>query len=227
VIEALEKHLEDHCMHFSASDSEIYQSTADEIWINTHENTIFFPESERRGHKFLDDFDAWLQIEKWMEESGYFPGIYCQDYHGGTTEYKPDEKYNEKFPDETKAKLAKMQVFLDLYDLKRLCHDNGYQNIEELPEEVYSLMSQEVKDLHFEDSINLHEVKELDGHKVTISIETTEELKDKNAELTEKGEHGWYMYDLTIKLTPNSLHFIMSDDKPKGGIHEMSTLLVG
>ena len=54
-----------------------------------------------------------------------------------------------------------------------------------------------------------------------------EELKDKNATLKEQGDGGWFMYDLTIKLTPNSLHFIMSDEKPKGGIYEMSMLLVG
>lgn len=212
--EALEKHLEEHCMYWNPSDEELYQSTADEIWVLTHDSNVMLGSDFKKYH---DDFHLWLLIEEHMEESGYFPGIYSQNYHGYVDEYKFDEKYHEHFPDDKKPKLKKISQFLNLYQLKEDCEDRGIQSLEELPEPVWNLVPREVRDLHYESPVNIHDVIELGLENVVIKIETDQELNIKSAELDEKGEHGWFTYDLTIQLTPNSLRFIMSDDESKNG----------
>jgi hypothetical protein len=195
VKEALENYLEDEsCLYLNWNDKEIYTSTSDEIWLNTHDKNIFFPEGNNKNDKYVDDFHAWLLAEEYMESKGYFPGIYTQDYWGNVDEFK--ESFKEFFPDESKAKIKKLDDYLDLYKTKSAL-DEGYRyNINDLPESIFDCFSKEIKDINFNNPVEVISIDEIEAGKVTLTISMSVD-EDNISE-----------QQVTILLTPNSIDFI-------------------
>lgn len=194
VKEALESFLEDEeCLHLNWSDKEIYTSTSDELWLFTHDKNIFLPEDEPEYEKYDDDFHAWLLAEEYMERKGYFPGIYTQDYYGNVGEFK--ESFREFFPEEGKAKIKKLDMYLDLYRLKRTI-DGGYSNdLDALPQRVYEMLSPELRALSNNDPIEVVSIDTIEAGKLTLTISMPDGDDFKNI-------------ILEVLLTPNSIDFI-------------------
>lgn len=227
LLQAIDQHFNDTGLHFDAKNKILSNSSGEEIFIN-HKGEIVFPTTERKNNfaKPKDDFHTWLLIEEWMEEAGNFPGVWNQDYNGGVSLHKFDENYSELFPQDSKAKLAKINVYLNLYKCKQEL-DEGYSwGLGDLADSVFEMLSQELKDLNYENQLTIHEVNDISFGSVTLDIECGDgiELKNTNAKLKD-AKYG--IYEVTVSLTPNTLRFIMTDEKPSGGILEMSLLPVG
>ncbi|MDB4330487.1 hypothetical protein N9948_02065 [bacterium] len=228
VKEGLELFYEDReGYYYNSNDDEISISTAEEIWINTHENTIHFPDNTDSA-KFKDDFHAWLLAEEWMVEGGWYPGIYTQDYHGNVDSFKYDEELAKRFPEDEKARLSKINEYLLLFKSNKDLGHNQVLLEDCMCEDHFALLSQELKDINFEQPIEVMDITEITFDSVTIQIEIDNQLKYTDAKLVKTGTLGtWYDYEFTLQLTSNVIRFILQDEKPKGGIHEMSLLPVG
>jgi len=202
--EAIDSLCDDHCIHFNKEYKHLSMSSGEEVFIGTHDKTIFFPD-KTPSVKMQDDFHAWLVIEEWMEENGIFPGVFTQDYYGNVDEYKFDSKYGENFPDNSKAKLSLIRDYLSIYAVK-LALDEGYKyQLGDLPERCQDLLSPKLKDLEYEQGVAIIEVHSIDLGSAVIEVEYEED--DQMA-----------LEKVTLQFMPNSLRYIFED----GGTNEMS-----
>ena len=182
-------------------------SSGEEIFISTHDKTIFFPDRDTKAVKMQDDFHAWLVIEEWMEEKGYFPGVFTQDYYGNVDEYKFDDNYGKNFPDDAKTKLSLIRDYLSLYKMK-VALDEGYNNqLSDLPERCFDLISPTLKDIQYEQGVAILDVKSIDVGNAIIEVEY-------------ETEGQMALEKVTLQFMPNSLRYIFED----GGNSELSLL---
>lgn len=227
---AIEEYLDaDVCgINYNSKDNEISISSSEEIWINSHKNIIIFPDKEETSFKLQDDFHTWLLAERWMEETGYFPSIFTQGYYDYATYWIPDEKYSEKFSNDSKTKLKQIEKYLDFYNLKECCNESQ-QTLDKIHDDAFKLISEEIKTKDIEEFISITEIKKITFDQLVLNIETKSALKDPLATLLEKCEcsGSWHRYELTIHFTPNSLMWILGSDEHAGEKNEMSFLSVG
>lgn len=209
VEEAMDKLCSDYCVHYNKEYKNLSMSSGEEIFIGTHDKTIFFPDRNTKAVKMQDDFHAWLVIEEWMEEKGYFPGVFTQDYYGNVDEYKFDDNYGKNFPDNSKAKLSMIRDYLSIYKMKGAL-DEGYNyQLSDLPERCYDLLSSTLKEIQYEQGVAILDVKSIEVGSVIIEVEY-------------ETEEQMALEKVTLQFLPNSLRFIMED----GGNNELSFLSV-
>jgi hypothetical protein len=204
--EAIDKLCSDYCMHYNKEYKNLSTSSGEEIFIGTHEKTIFFPDNTP-SVKMVDDFHAWLVIEEWMEEKGYFPGIFTQDYYGNVDEYKFDRNYGVNFPSDSKSKLSMIRDYLSIYKMKGAL-DEGYRyQLGDLPEKCFDLLSTRLKEIQYESGTQILEVTSIEVGSAELDVEY--ETNDQMA-----------IEKVILQFLPNSLRFIMED----GGNDELSIL---
>jgi len=208
--DAVEEYLDDTGIYYNSKDDELSMSSAEEIFICTHSNTIHFPTEDGIINR-VDDFHAWLVIEESIERTGYYPGIYTQDYHGNVDNFKFEEDYSKRFSDNVKTKLIQIEKYLSFYDLHSECLDS-HVDVANMTEDLYDLLSDELKSIDDSHGLLLHGVDSISFDKVVLDIEIAcdydKPINDKNCEVYKEGETGWRTAHVTLKLTPNAKHFI-------------------
>lgn len=205
--EAMDKLCSDYCVHYNKEYKNLSTSSGEEVFISTHEKMIFFPERNTKAVKMQDDFHAWLVIEEWMEEKGYFPGVFTQDYYGNVDEYKFDEHYGKNFPDDSKTKLSMIRDYLSVYKMKAAL-DEGYSyQLGDLPERCFDLLPSELKDRNYEEPIAIIDVKSIEVGSAVIEVEY--EVEEQMA-----------LEKVTLNFLPVTLRYIFED----GGNNGLSLL---
>lgn len=214
--EALELHFDGASVYLNIKEGYLYQSSCDEIFVNTHDNTVHLGDMD--FPKYQDDFHLWLLIEDKMETSGYFPGIYTTDYYGNVGEHKFDEDYKTYFAeDETQKKRDQIREYLSYYAIKEGLDEGTRYDLTSVNDKFWDLLSKEVKDYQFNSWVNLYSIESISPKSLVFRIEVGDkELKNTVSKLVD-AKYG--IYEIEISLISNALHFILTDDKISGGTY--------